>query len=136
MKKLYCVVALPLLLSACNPKESIIPANNCSDVFCTAIFASVSINVEDKNGNAVELHDFYTVNRSTNDTIRSSVPSWNKGTYTVVDDGYTSKMFNKTYDFSFIGIVNNQVVINEPFSISADCCHVSKVSGKESIIID
>lgn len=136
MKKLCCILALPLLLSACNPKESVIPANDCSNVFCTAIFASISVDVEDKNGSPVELYNYYTINRSNNDTLRPLQSSWGKGTYTVVDDSYTSKMYNKTYEFSFVGIVNNQVIINEPFTISADCCHVSKVSGKESVTIN
>jgi len=40
---------------------------------------------------------------------------------------------NNKANFTFVGLINNQVVISESFVIKADECHVVKVSGVDSL---
>lgn len=53
--------------------------------------------------------------------------------YTVLTDTYQKQMEGKTETFWFKGFVNDSLVINEPFVISADQCHISYVSGKTEV---
>ena len=100
------------------------------------MFASVNVAVTDKNGNSINLQDFYTINIATGDTLRYNNSSWQEGAYTVLDDSYVSKMHNEKFQFRFAGIKNNATVVNELYTISADCCHISKEAGKDTIVID
>src|SRR5690606_14218954 len=110
--------------------------NNCADSVCTLMLAQVSVKVVDVNKNTFLLDEYYTVAQHNNDTLRPPTDaSLYDSSYVVLDDGYVSKMYNKTYDFRFIGISNNKVVVDEPFTISADCCHINKVSGKSEIVV-
>jgi hypothetical protein len=80
------------------------------------------------------LDDFYTIRNSTADTlIFEGAPFQNS--YTVLDDNYQQILENKQENFKFIGIKSGIKVIEENFVISADQCHISKVSGKNSVNI-
>ena len=106
------------------------------DVMCTAMFAMINTKVTDANGKYVKLDDVYVIRSKNNDIYRPEQQSaaWDSS-YVVIDDGYVSKMYNSTETFYFVGIKNGVKVVNEPFVISADCCHVSKQSGKTTIVI-
>jgi len=110
--------------------------NECQGVMCTAMFAMINTKVTDANGKYVKLDDVYVMRGKNNDIYRPEQQSaaWDSS-YVVIDDGYISKMYNSTETFYFIGIKNGVKVVNEPFVISADCCHVSKQSGKATIVI-
>jgi hypothetical protein len=93
------------------------------------MFASVSIEVL-----GTSLDDHYTIRNSTGDTIRiGNTPFQNN--YTVLDDNYQNILENKQESFRFVGIKSGIKVVDEIFIISADKCHISKVSGKTSITI-
>ncbi len=131
MRKLSLVLlAIPLLSTKCNKK------NDCADAICTQMFAAVTVTVTDKDGNNIDLQDYYTINTTTGDTLRHNNSTWPEGAYTVLDDGYVSKMYNKTLQFRFVGIKDNAVIADENYTISADCCHISKKSGKETIVTE
>lgn len=132
MKQLISVIAISVFITACN---KVTDKNDCKDAICTAMFAAVNVGIRDSNNIQVELTDYYTVNTKNNDTIRP-VSTWPDGYYTVLDDNYLQKMYNQGIDFRFIGFRNNAVVVNELFTISADCCHISKVAGKETVTVD
>ena len=131
MRKLFLVfAAIPLLSTTCNKK------NDCSDAICTQMFAAVTVMVTDKDGNDINLLDFYTIHIATGDTLRHNNNNWPEGAYTVLDDGYVSKMYNKEFQFRFVGIKDNKIVADEMYTISADCCHINKESGKETIVVE
>ncbi|MCB0697676.1 MAG: hypothetical protein KDC07_09945 [Chitinophagaceae bacterium] len=136
MKRLLPLFALPFLLVACT-RENNNGTGDCSKAICTLEFRYIQTSVMYKNGDTVILDKYYTINTNTGDTIQdNNAGLYPEGSYTVLTDNYTNKMFNKTYNFRFIGILNNVIVVDEPFAISADCCHISKVSGNQSIVID
>lgn len=129
-KAVIVVLALPFLAMQCKNK------NNCDRAICTEVLMSVSVNVTDKNGNNIDLQDHYTINVANGDTIRNNNGPWPEGAYVVLDDSYVNKMYNSRLQFRFVGIKNNIVVVDEAYTISADCCHINKESGKETIVID
>lgn len=132
MRRIYLfVLVLPLLSTKCIKDDK-----NCTQAICTEMFASVNVNVLDKNGNSATLQDYYTINTITGDTMRHDNNGWPQGSYTVVDDSYVKKMYNSKLQFRFVGIVNNAMVVDEMYTIAADCCHVSKETGKDTITLN
>lgn len=80
------------------------------------------------------LQYFYTIRQSTGDTIRyNNMNSVNPFTYSVLEDSYQPNLANKTDSFIFYGIINNSIVVKEPFQIKADQCHIEYLSGKQEI---
>lgn len=133
MQKIFIVLlAVPLAVNSCNNKKK----NNCEGAICTQMFAAVNVTVTDKDGNKPVLSDHYTINTETNDTLRFNSGGWPGGSYTVIDDSYVSRMYNRTIQFRFVGVQGANVVVDEPYTISADCCHISKKSGKETVAIE
>ncbi len=100
---------------------------NHGDTVCTEIFAAVSVKVEGK-----VLTDFYTLRPSTGDLIRHEL-MYGDSFYTVLDDNYVSELKNDEDTFVFCGFYRGEKVIEENYVISADECHVQKISGASVI---
>ncbi len=99
------------------------------DVMCTMEFRAVTITI---NGNQPD--EYYTVRTSTNDTIRLNRDNINgNNVYPVLDDNYQQQIQNSNENFTFIGKQNGLIMINEPFVIKADRCHIEYVSGRQVI---
>lgn len=131
MRKTFLfVLAIPFMAMQCKKKD------DCSKAICTEMFASVNVIIQDKDGNHTDLQDYYTINVATGDTLRHNANGWPEGSYTVVDDSYVNKMYNSKLQFRFIGIQNNTIVVDEMYTISADCCHISKESGKDTVTLE
>ena len=126
------VVFLTTSSTSCKKKD----ANNCQDVMCTAMFAMINTKVTDASGHVVKLDEAYTQRVSNKDIYRAdqSMMAFDRS-YIVLDDNYLPKLQNQTDSFYFIGIKNGVKVVNEPFVFGGDCCHVSKQSGKTTIVI-
>ena len=131
-KILLLILAIPLAVNSCNNRKK----DNCEGAICTQMFAAVNVTVAHKDGNKPALSDHYTINTETNDTLRFNSGSWPEGSYTVIDDSYVSRMYNRTIGFRFIGMQGASVVVDESYTISADCCHISKKEGKDTVTID
>lgn len=126
MKKLKVLSLVSLLavagLSSCD--DSITR----DEVACTMEFRFVTIKVSGE-----PLTDYYTVRLSTSDTIRTKHPdSTIDKAYVVLSDNYQKKLENREDTFRFIG-KRASGDVQEDFVISADRCHISKVSGKSEI---
>ncbi len=115
-----------------DPKDA---PGECGDIACTMMFSMVTVQVKDNAGNPVILDEHHTVRESNGQHIMTEAHVPDSGTYTILDDNYVSTLKNKQEKFRFIGKKNGVEVINEPYTISADCCHVNKDSGKSEITI-
>ena len=63
-----------------------------------------------------------------------AVPAQN--VYTIVDDSNLQTLqLNVNKDVNFKVIKNGSVIKEQVFTVKADCCHVSKVSGVDTIQI-
>ncbi len=136
---LLIIVSIPLFsASSCERKN-----DNTKDkspkcppnTICTMMFAAVNTQVKDKAGASIVFDEVYTLRESNNEIIKYEQRNTN-GSYTVLDDSYRSEIENTSDNFRLVGKMNGQTVMNELFVIKADCCHVSKVSGKSEIVID
>lgn len=137
MKRILITVAalvVALLMQSSGCKDPV-PPSECGDIACTMMFAMVTVEVKDQQANKVILDEYYTIREKTGDKITSQSNTPDSGTYTILDDSYVTTLKNKSEQFHFIGKKNGAEVINETYVISADCCHVNKVSGKSTITI-
>ncbi len=115
---LFCIV----ILSTCNDFISR------DEVVCTEEFRYITIKVSGE-----PLTEYYTVRLSDSDTIRPNPADavFDK-IYIVLSDNYQKKLENKKDTFRFIG-KRESGIVRENFVISADHCHISKISGKSEI---
>ena len=119
------VLSLLTLVFSCAKK------NPDGPIACTELFASVSIGVV-----GGELTDYFTVQQSTGDTLRlGNLNFFGLYSYYVVDDSYQSKLVNNPQIFTFYGYITDTKVIEEVFVVSADECHIYKVSGVEQVTL-
>lgn len=96
--------------------------------FCTEEFVTIGVTVTGKT-----LTKYYTVRKSTKDTIKIPQADKNSGYYPILNNDYTSTLKDKREYFYFIGEIDNEQVINETYLISANDCQIFKVNGKETI---
>ena len=91
-------------------------------IACTEEFVIVSIQV-----NGATLDDHYTIWHAKEDTF--TLTSGIDNIYAVVDDSFQEQLEGKTEEFSFIGIINDTIVIDELYVVSANECHIERISG-------
>ncbi|MES2703393.1 MAG: hypothetical protein V4649_12180 [Bacteroidota bacterium] len=122
------MLALGALLFSASCRRKSVDVPDCRNVMCTTVFSSVMVNVVDAAGEPVVLDEVYTIRTSTGERIAAN--HMGDGIYAVVDDSYQSQIENLSEGFRFTGRKNGRIVVDEPYYIKADCCHVSKVNGK------
>ena len=134
-KYFFCLLAFsPLLFSATCDKQA--PRQSCDGVICTMEFAMVTVAVKDQNGNTVPLDSTITRNKSGLMVSNSNQSSpAGDGRYVVADDSYQKALALRSEEVIFTGYKSGQKVIEQNFIISADCCHISKVSGPDILTI-
>lgn len=116
-------VIFAYILSACNSAF-----NPDEEIICNTMFVAIGVEIK-----GAKLDTFYTVRQSNKDTISDNFVGMMEGSYTLVSDRYLDELRNSQDTFHFIGIINDSVVVREPYIIGADACHIYKVSGKETI---
>jgi len=118
-----------LFFTACNNDDDSQSNNNLA---CTAEFRMVSIEVVGDS-----LTDFFTYHSATGDTIRhndSFLPF--QMTYLVLTDNSKSIILDSdSTSFVFKGFIDDSMVVNEPFEIGANRCHIFKISGRSKIVL-
>lgn len=115
---ILCPIILAALFQSCKEETA-----------CTEEFRTIGITITGDS-----LTDFYTIRISNSDTIRISLDGYpNNQTYPILNDSYQSVIANSQESFNFIGEFNDTFVVNEVFVISADNCHIDKVSGKSEV---
>jgi hypothetical protein len=130
MKKIVILLAVVILspmfiAGSCN--------KNCGgDVVCTDQLVMVTLQVTDPAGVPIVLDEAYTTRKSTGEVIRLT-QSMEGGYYIVLDDTYQKKLQNAVDEFQFTGIRAGQKIVDEKYTISADCCHIAKQSGRDAV---
>ena len=109
-----------LLISSCK---------NTQEIACTEEYRFVTITV-----NGAQLDNFYTIRISNGDTIRHDQEmGLDNNVYVVLTDSYQKNIQNSVENFVFHGLIGDSLVVNEPFVIKADQCHITYVSGKTEV---
>ena len=130
LKPITTLFILCLLLQSCVGNDK-----DCKDVACTAIFKMITVTVIDSTQQKIQLDRYYTIKTSNNDTLDYTATTIEKGVFVVVDDNQSKSLQNTQDDFRFIGILNNTIVVDEPYVIGADCCHIDLISGSTEVTL-
>ncbi|MCQ6960873.1 hypothetical protein [Mucilaginibacter aquariorum] len=138
-KKLLCVLLLAFSISACK-KNNNKPA--CELQACTAMFAYLGIVYNNHNGDAAQVKDVTIVNLRTGKTIiPPSYPpaaSFVAGFVLIASDGTKDEFSAEGDDVRITATsVTTGQVNTTILKISNGCnCHVTKVSGPETVTFD
>ena len=99
------------------------------EVVCTMKFRIISLEVI-----GTELTSYFTIREATQDTLFLSEDLMFFNAYPVLSDGeFDLFETNEIKAFRFQGFVEDSLVIDEPYLIGADECHVFKEEGKKTI---
>ncbi len=127
-------VLLAALLCCTSFKCSKDDTLNCDKVVCSDLFAMIGVYISDLSMTPEKL-EVYTIRSSTGEKIIVTQNETNLGVYFILDDSYRSKFAGTTETFTLVGTKAGTQVFQQTYQIKADCCHVSKVSGKDSLTI-
>ena len=138
--KIFGLLACILLWASCDKKE-----RNCTDIACTENFAMLSICISNADDDSALVLDYFTsVLTLTNDTLVNAEESKSMIFESIAEtcahhyyasDAIKNKVKNQSAEVEFKGYLNDTLVTEELFIISADCCHISLVNGKQKISI-
>lgn len=108
----------------------------CTDVYCTENIVEIELDVLDGAGSHVVLDAFHTedMNGKVLNTNLYYYDSDRK-LYVVFTDFWVFGHQNTNTQVRFVGIKGGVQVVNEVYSVSADCCHINKTSGKTVVTI-
>jgi hypothetical protein len=132
---------LAVLISLGCSDSTIDDTPNCTEVFCTEEYRTITISIKDKEGDAVALDYFRVIVLSNGNDITLDVSSneydWmvKNGTYPLFSDKYVAKYRNKKLEINFKGYVDDKLVFDSDYTVGADCCHVMLVEGETDMVI-
>ncbi|MEP1095630.1 MAG: hypothetical protein ABJG78_11005 [Cyclobacteriaceae bacterium] len=124
MKKWITIVFVTLVVQSCSNSD------NDQSIVCTEEFRTVGVTII-----GGQLNNFYTVRKTTNDTIRHNpiIGGSIADFYPILDDSYLPKLTKNEDTFTFHGFLDSQLLIKEDYVIKADQCHIELVSGRTEI---
>lgn len=125
------IAALGFALVACKNKKIVA----CDEhVNCTQYFSMVTVRATNGKGVSASLDSVITIREQTKERIVATQSS-EPGYLTVLDDGYVRFLQNQNDRFLLKGYQQGRTVFEKLFVISADCCHIKRVSGPDSVIV-
>lgn len=135
------LVFLSIFLVACNDKDDS-SRQDCSMTPCTQNFVTITVSVKDVSGKAIVLDSYEVIDTQTGENLATDFNgeeyqySKEQGVYPILSDANRLEYQNKTATLTFKGYISNEEVINETYEVSADCCHVSLISGNTEIVLE
>jgi hypothetical protein len=140
MKNRFALISLSSLVILLTTTQCKSPdrAVDCAQAICTMEFRMVNVVLKDKSGNfciADKVQTFTEVGKLIyTQTLPNYLPDTN---YTVIDDGMLKELSrdidNKLY---FKVYKNGSIVKTLNYTLTADCCHITKVDGASEVIIE
>ena len=123
-----------------NDTAAIASNNDCPpDIMCTMDFRSVSLTLTDQNNGPVILDSFRS-DLATKDSVlmdQTSEPQHIdfKNVYVVANDSHMRTVVKSGSDVVFRGFKAGREVVNHKMKIGHDCCHISLISGSNTVTI-
>jgi hypothetical protein len=127
-----------ILISLLNLKCDDDSINNCDFAICTEEFRSIVLIIKyNADHSPYLLSDYKIIRISDNKDITpiSDSFSTSHGYYPITNDMKKELFKFKNVKVEFKGYLNNDLVIQRQFTITADCCHISLVEGNTLILI-
>lgn len=153
LKSTTALLALAALASCSKPKcgedpmwrldnDCIVvdPGADCAATICTHDFRGVPVTVLSANGNPVALDSFVVTDMNnvvlppgTSDPVFNSPHNGYEGKYSVINDAWLGGHQNTTMSVRAKGWKSGSQLFDEVYVVGADCCHVYKQSGQDTI---
>jgi hypothetical protein len=139
--KRYFILSLTLfsfLVLGCESDSDSVNETDCTSALCTTEYRSITVTIKNKADSTLYHLTDYKVNRVSNNsdvTPKHDNLSGYSGYYSVANDGNIDLFKFKNVEVEFTGYVNNSIVIQKRFIVTADCCHISLVEGNVSLFI-
>lgn len=133
---LFFLFTLGMFFQSCQEDPEMV----CSGI-CTEEFRTININITNQEGEPVALDNFKVVNLKTSKEITRELSgsaleyAKKNGIYPIFGDEYASEYKNKEVTLNFLGNINNEIVVDQNYKVSADCCHVFLISGSTEVVI-
>ncbi len=124
-----CFTLLSVLLFDCDRDNKA----NCALTLCTLEFKYIIIQIKQStDSSAVQLTGYKVLRVSDNKdiTINDNILNDNLGYYPLVNDNERAMLRNINVEIEFQGYIQDTLIIKKHFVVTADCCHVSLVSGE------
>ncbi|HTD39652.1 MAG TPA: hypothetical protein VK671_03460 [Mucilaginibacter sp.] len=138
-RKLIILLIFAVLFSACTKTQQ--KNSACGTQVCTALFATITIKFLDKNGNQIVVNNYTAINQRTKEVLHDNkllAPGAYPPYYDVADDSDLKKLSADGDNIIVSGTdpATNQVK-TAVIKVAGGCiCHVSKISGPDSIVFD
>ncbi|KYG74077.1 hypothetical protein [Roseivirga spongicola] len=130
--KRYILFLLTLLaFSSCGEDEiSMLSAPCNQDLVCTEELRYLSYKAM-LDGKPVVLDNYYVKNLDNGNLYQESSLNdhLDEGQYVVVSDVRLSEIKKTGTILRFFGIKNNEIVLQQDFTVGHDCCHIIPLSG-------
>lgn len=111
---------------------------DCTNTICTMEYRSITVTIKHKTDSTLyHLTDYKVTRVSDNSDVtpKHDNLSGYSGYYSVANDGEMGLYKFMNVEVEFTGYVNNSIVIQKRFIVTADCCHISLVEGNVSLFI-
>lgn len=139
MKKSLLFLLLIAVCAACSQKSR--QAAPCNPGMCTMMFTTIGIHFVDNAGKPAAIKDFKAVNLRTNKDIKTEPingPEANRGFHVIATDGNMKEFTNQGDD---VKVTATDSVSNQTKSVTVKlaggcACHISKVSGPDTLAFD
>jgi hypothetical protein len=129
------VVVVPFLFFSC--KEEVAQTDCPPTIGCTEVFVSVTLEVVDTDGEPVALDDYNTFIDSKNEfKIDKADSNPAEGIYPVASDAQMNLLSFEGTVLTFVGVIDDQNVVEHQMTIGKDCCHIQLLEGEEKIVVD
>ncbi|MCX6180828.1 MAG: hypothetical protein NT150_02715 [Bacteroidetes bacterium] len=131
MKKYIGIASLAL--AAIMVTSSSCETDECTGEICTESFAYISLELKDTLNKPYILDSYTVTPQSGGDAVLSKTLDLAKdttGLYVVLSDTEKSKVTKDGVYFNFVGKKGGIEVVNLPYRIAHDCCHVVIKSGQ------
>lgn len=143
MKNILLSCLLPAaLLTSCKKEKGDCgcvspPIPNCDTVLCTADFRTLVVYLRDA-GNQPAVMDSVQTTLTDGTRVQGGgnelgMPA--PGCYGVVSDNWVQGHQITATEMRFRAFSGGKIMVDTPFLIGADCCHISKVSGPDTLVV-
>jgi len=134
------LIAMILVVSACS-KDDKAAELDCSLVFCTLDFRSITVDLVNSDGEALTQGSPYFLERTLEGSDKIiEVTNSMEDRFVILDDSHLSILnpegTNIIVKVFRVGVASNDLINISKYVIGRDCCHISKVSGPDNIKVE
>ncbi|MFD1096268.1 hypothetical protein [Salegentibacter chungangensis] len=132
-----------LVFEACySDKDDNINRSDCEQLACTEEFRTITVSVQNSDGEPVALDSIKVVIQENDKDITETLIGdgferyQESGSYPVFNDLFTAEYRNDEVNISFSGFLSEEEVVSAIYKAGADCCHVYLISGETNLVLE